>query len=394
MWTVTWALKVSKRCNLRCRYCYEWNDLARPDRLTPAHWAAALQAISRVHRRHESRTGERGRSYVVWHGGEPLLLPVAYAREVLAAQRELLGDGRLRERDYVNVVQTSLYSLDDAWLELLVEAGFEAGVSLDLVPGVRLTAGGRETEERTIANLERLIAHRIPVVGAVVLAGHTEGHLTEIHDFFAERGLPFQVNLLIPSPAVHSGDPLDLAWDRAATALERLFAHWISTGCRIEIQPLAGYLATVLIHRLGLERESGPVDPWSGRLVVDISGEVRRSGDIGVQERMLGNLFTESVDRLLAADGPKTLASDQARRDRHCTACPYRTACDGSPVLAVSRAYPPGPCPVAARVMDFIDRRLDDWGCNELEMIHGEWLGARLARTEATLVTNRGGGSQ
>ena len=26
---VNWVVKVSKLCNLRCRYCYEWNELHR-----------------------------------------------------------------------------------------------------------------------------------------------------------------------------------------------------------------------------------------------------------------------------------------------------------------------------------------------------------------------------
>jgi hypothetical protein len=27
MWQVTWTVKATKLCNLRCRYCYEWPHL-------------------------------------------------------------------------------------------------------------------------------------------------------------------------------------------------------------------------------------------------------------------------------------------------------------------------------------------------------------------------------
>ncbi len=397
MWTVTWALKVSKQCNLRCRYCYEWNDLARPDRWTGDNWIAALRAIDRVHRRHEARSGHRGRSYVVWHGGEPLLLPVRYAREVLAAQQDLLGTGRLHERDYVNVVQTGLYSLDDGWLDLLAENGFEAGVSFDLVPGVRLTAGGRETERRVIGNLERLIARGVPVIGAVVLARHTEHELGRIHDFFAQRGLPFQVNLLVPSPALPPGNRLELEWSRAAAALEGLFLHWVAAGSMVEIQPLAGYLATVLLHRLGLERETAPADRWSGRLVVDTSGDMYRGGDLGMRERGLGNLFTDPLESLLGVDDGSASRSDAARRERHCTTCTWRPACDGSPVLASPRPFERGTCPVAARVMAFIDRHLDGWGYDEMGIIQNRFpVRAGTAGREMTggVLSIQGGGDE
>lgn len=45
MWTMSWTVKVSKLCNLRCRYCYEWEGLANPARISLAEWAKILTAI-------------------------------------------------------------------------------------------------------------------------------------------------------------------------------------------------------------------------------------------------------------------------------------------------------------------------------------------------------------
>ena len=42
--TINWVVKASKLCNLRCRYCYEWNELAKPDRISLAQWEKLLLA--------------------------------------------------------------------------------------------------------------------------------------------------------------------------------------------------------------------------------------------------------------------------------------------------------------------------------------------------------------
>lgn len=368
VWTVTWVVKVSKRCGLRCRYCYEWDNLARPERFSLDQWTSTLQAVAGIHAREVARTGQPGRSYIAWHGGEPLLLPVGYAHAVLAAERDILGVQSLRNRTYANAVQTSLHALSDAWLDTLVEGRFEVGVSFDLVPGVRLTAGGGGTERRVLANLDRLQAREVTAMGAVVLASHTEHELEEIHDFYAGRGLPLQVNLLVPSPVVREGSSLVLPWNRAAAALERLFLHWMDTGCRVEVQPLAGYLAAVLLRRMGLEQHPLPGEPWTGRLTVDTGGDVYRAWDYGVPEHALGNLFTTPCESLLSAEsGEQAIARARERRGRHCHRCSYRRVCDGSPVLEASRPYAPGPCPVAAQVMTFIDRCLESSGFRDAD---------------------------
>ena len=81
MWNITWAVKASKLCNLRCRYCYEWDDLSNPARMPVEGWARVLTAARRYHDLHAARFGGRYTTAIVWHGGEPLLLPRPYRRE-------------------------------------------------------------------------------------------------------------------------------------------------------------------------------------------------------------------------------------------------------------------------------------------------------------------------
>jgi uncharacterized protein len=70
-----WVVKASKFCNLRCKYCYEWNELAQRERMSLSLWAKILDAIRELNQRTERATGLVPTDIIVWHGGEPTALP-------------------------------------------------------------------------------------------------------------------------------------------------------------------------------------------------------------------------------------------------------------------------------------------------------------------------------
>ncbi|MEO1085762.1 MAG: radical SAM protein, partial [Acidobacteriota bacterium] len=85
---VQWVVKLSKLCNLRCRYCYEFESLADPARMSPEQLAAFF--------RHARQAAEQttGASEFVWHGGEPLAAPPGYFERLFGLQeREFSGTG-------------------------------------------------------------------------------------------------------------------------------------------------------------------------------------------------------------------------------------------------------------------------------------------------------------
>ena len=151
MKTVEWVVKASKFCNLRCAYCYEWNSLGDRERLSIDGWRRALDAVRCYHVQLEYRLRRPVESHVIWHGGEPLTLPVSYLDEVMTLQHAML-DG-LPHRV---MLQTNLYHLPDATIDLLQRHRIGIGVSMDVIGGARVDVGGHATEETVVANLDRL----------------------------------------------------------------------------------------------------------------------------------------------------------------------------------------------------------------------------------------------
>jgi uncharacterized protein len=158
MRTIEWEIKVSKLCNLRCTYCYEFDELDDKRRISLEGWRAILESTKWYQGEIERRfPGQEIKTRYVWHGGEPLLLPLSYYREVLQLQREILGSQNVGTR-YTNHVPTNLYAVSPETLKFLKEERFQIAVSYDAIAGVRVLGSGAPTEGRVLDNLKLLLA--------------------------------------------------------------------------------------------------------------------------------------------------------------------------------------------------------------------------------------------
>ncbi|MGZ9074186.1 MAG: radical SAM protein [Burkholderiaceae bacterium] len=374
MWQVNWTVKASKFCNLRCAYCYEWDELARREQIAPDQWEHIFTAASRYHQLQWERFEEPGRSHIVWHGGEPLLLAPSYMESVLERQRYVFGADALAQGELQNVLQTNLVAVTDSKLDLLAREKFRLGVSLDWLPGVRLDLRGRETEARVMQNLARVLERGIPVVVSTVLAGHTIAHLPRIHGACAELGVPLHLIPMFKAPHVSSQASFATTDGAIADALGDLFDHWMAAGCPVRVEPISTYLVTVLQRISGLER------PALGRrvvgetfLTVNTNGDVYQPRERYVTGRSLGNLFRQSIDEILASPAyAASLERDAELLVRHCRQCRYRGGCEGYPVLARPHHWADGPCPIASRVCNYIEGQLRADDLDELTI--REWL--------------------
>lgn len=357
----TWQVKASTLCNLRCRYCYEWDRLADRRRMTLTQWRRVLEAVREHRRRRRAETGGRVVTTVVWHGGEPLLHPSGYVREVLALQRDVLADDASTPDAVRNGVQTNLTRTGET-LEVLIDAGFFFSVSTDFAGGARLDGAGRDVGARVEANLRDLLQRGAPVGVAVVLARHNHRRLADIHDRVARLGARWlRVNPMLPAPRGAPDDGLRLSAVESSEALESLFDHWMARGAELAVQPLTRALRTALRRRTGLPAPAHP--RGHARFVVHPDGLLTAQGGTAQPTRRLGNLFESPIDEILDGEEVRRARRSAERlRARHCLRCPYVDACDGRPVLDHPGVLPEGPCPIDSRLAARADRFLDALG--------------------------------
>jgi uncharacterized protein len=287
-----------------------------------------------------------------------MLLPLAYFEQVMELQHRVLGTSALERGDYFNALQTNLYAIDDNKLELLQREGFHIGVSMDVVGGVRLTAGGNETEDRVVANMERLRRGGIAVGAIVVLAAHTCPNIIAIYDFYEAVRVNVRILPLFDAPLNTPEASFHATSSQMTKALCRLFAHWARRRDPISVAPLGDYVRTVYLGMVGgvqlpYDRRRGE---WA--LLVNTDGSLYQVMDAYQPSRALGNIFVDSLADVLGSEAyANSLERDQKLFDRHCGPCKYLGACNSLPLFESPRGGAhPERCHIAYDVTRYIER--------------------------------------
>jgi uncharacterized protein len=166
-------------CNIDCRYCY------LPQRNSRAVVAPAtlLNLFTQVF----ASGWLKDCLSVVWHAGEPMVLPIAFYRDAF----RMIDRAKPAELAVTHSFQTNGTLIDDAWCDFFEEAHVNVGVSIDgpkrLHDRNRLTRSGRGTFDRTIAGIRLLRRHKVPFHVISVLSAASMAVPREMFDFYIEE---------------------------------------------------------------------------------------------------------------------------------------------------------------------------------------------------------------
>jgi uncharacterized protein len=161
------VLQATPFCNINCSYCY-LPDRQNKARMSMATLRAAVQGLVDDDLLADELT-------VVWHAGEPLVLPPAYYDEAFAVIAAVLPPG-LR---VTHAMQTNATLIDDAWCAFFQRHSVAVGVSVDgpaalhdLHRRTRRDGGSHAAVQRGMDSLKRhgIGFHAIAVVTAATLA--------------------------------------------------------------------------------------------------------------------------------------------------------------------------------------------------------------------------------
>jgi uncharacterized protein len=143
---------VSGLCNMRCRYCFYSDVMAR--RATKVHEAMSLETLEALVRR--AMAYAEGHVGFAFQGGEPTLAGLDFFRELVGFQKKYNARGVRVD----NALQTNGLDLSDEMLDFFAREKFLLGVSLDgdrdAHDALRVDAGGAPTYDRVRRTLDRM----------------------------------------------------------------------------------------------------------------------------------------------------------------------------------------------------------------------------------------------
>jgi uncharacterized protein len=168
-------------CNIDCSYCYLPTRQSRA-KMSPEVLDATFARVF------EGNLVKRGFT-VVWHAGEPLVLPVDFYMQALAIIDRLNTRAIPLEHSF----QTNGMLITHAWCDFIRANPVRIGVSLDgpafLHDAYRKTRQGQGTHARVMAGVRLLIEHEIRFHVIAVLTRPTLAFPDEMYAFFVENGV-------------------------------------------------------------------------------------------------------------------------------------------------------------------------------------------------------------
>ena len=168
-------------CNLDCDYCYLPFRQSK-QRITP-------EILEQIFRRTFESSVVGDHFTVVWHAGEPLVLPVAFYREAIALVAKYNTGGT----DVNHSFQTNGTLITREWCDFIREHQLRIGVSIDgpqfLHDRHRKTRSGKGTWSQVVHGIAMLRQYAIPFHVITVLTADSLDHADEIFEFYVQHGI-------------------------------------------------------------------------------------------------------------------------------------------------------------------------------------------------------------
>ena len=168
-------------CNIDCRYCY------LPNRNSKA--VVTLETLSNLFSQVFASGWAHDGLSVIWHAGEPMVLPIGFYRSAFRMIDALRPAGM----GITHSFQTNGTLIDEPWCRFFAEEHINLGVSIDgpkrLHDRNRLTRSGRGTFDKTIAGIRLLRRHDVPFHVISVLSMDSMLAPREMFDFYVDEGI-------------------------------------------------------------------------------------------------------------------------------------------------------------------------------------------------------------
>jgi uncharacterized protein len=329
---VQFVVKVSKHCNLRCRYCYEYPNLSNPETMS-------LEQLERMYSHIASwykRLKREATVEFVWHGGEPLLMSPNFYWRTFEAQKDIFGEHSSKVR---NVVQTNLTILDNERIRLLRDGFDDRGVSVDLFGGLRVNVAGADSVKKVLRNMDRLRAENVRFGCITVLSRANLDSVAKMVRFY-HRFKPSSVRFLplIDGASADQHAGYEVTPEDILEGLKLVFDELLALDCGVPVEPIRQMVSQVLHYHFP---EASPIHynkrDWEPIYVINLNGDLYNFAEAYRPGFCHGNIFETPLEQTTDSPGHlRAIEVAECRVATVCRNCKFYGSCDG---FAVAEDY-------------------------------------------------------
>jgi uncharacterized protein len=328
------VLQPTPFCNINCDYCYLPHRTSTKRMNVEIVEAAVRNVMS------SGLLGDR--LSIVWHAGEPMVMPVQFYRDSACAIARIVAG----YSEVSHALQTNGLLIDQEWCAFFRESGMRVGVSLDGPARIhdlhRKTRSGAGTHARVMRGVRQLQEAGIPFHAIAVVTRDSLDHADEIFDFFVDhdiRDVGFNIDEL---EGVNMRSSLEGHEEQYSRFLARLFERSLASPGALRIREFENMQGLILrglpSYRFGQETfpDNAQVLPFA-ITSVDCEGNFSMfSPELLGQEApqyrdfILGNVLQGSMASALETEFFSSFYGAILRGAKRCRkACDYFSVCGG-----------------------------------------------------------------
>lgn len=323
-------------CNINCSYCY------LPDRTNKAKMAFNIisKTMDRIHEADIINT----RFTVVWHAGEPLVLPIEYYEEAFEIIKKKTPPNVEIEQNF----QTNATLITQRWCDFFKKHKTSLGVSIDgpefIHDMYRVHRNGKGTFNETMKGIHLLKANNIPIRVIAVLTKQSALFPNLIYDFFLELGIEF-IGFNIDEIEAENTKSTYANDDESKSIVEKFFEYFLERQIKEgesfkvrELDEAKNRIATSPIKNLAEILTHTQLSTPFKILTVTANGdfstfdpELANARKIEKYGTMLfGNVFTNSLDDIMKTSKFITVMNDIDKGIKMCQEnCDFFGLCPG-----------------------------------------------------------------
>jgi uncharacterized protein len=331
---------VGARCNLACSYCYyQEKEMLYAEMSQQVMSENLLERFTREYIQSQTMP----QVLFTWHGGEPLMRPLAFYRKAIELQRKY-GKGRIID----NCIQTNGTLLTDDWCRFFKENNWLVGISIDgpqeFHDAYRRNRHGLPSFAQVMKGIELLEKHGVEWNAMAVVNRLNVEHPLEFYRLFQTidcryiQFTPIVERIVLKSGKeclAHVGDKENWRMTDASITSEQwgeflctLFDEWVQKDVGYRFVQL---FDATLANWVGEEPGVCSMARSCGKAaVMEFNGDVYTCDHFVFPEYRLGNIYRHSLVEMLYGDKQQAFGVDKWRSlPVKCRQCKYLFACNG-----------------------------------------------------------------
>ncbi len=223
------VVKTTLACDIDCRHCYH-----RPEERVPGKIS-----IDNVERLFRMVSREYESAWFIWHGGEPLTLPLQFYKQVIELEEKYFG---MQSNRVGNTIQTNGVNIDRKFANFCRDNKINIGVSYE-GPYNDILRQKSETVDRNLAYLSRK-EHVFSVNSTV--SSETVGNQNDLYRHFRDRGINLALSKVMPAGCSADGSFVPDADEFISNSIAA-FDEWLyDAGTDVPLVPHYLYVCSAL----------------------------------------------------------------------------------------------------------------------------------------------------